>query len=156
MTANTVAMMARLIWDAPHRVLRPQGLAQAWRLPGAGSRDAGPVCRRSGRRATPLRFGNYNAGRVKLFLAGAAWLCAASGLWAAGKLVQRSWIGLLGAGGELSELAAHHQQHRDDRDDRDPAQDPVDRARRPLQPAPRQVGHGRVDPGPDDAAGGVS
>src|ERR1700751_2626560 len=86
---------------------------------------------------------------------GAGWPCAASGLWAAGKPVQRPWVGLLGAVRELSELAAHHQQHRGDRDDRDPAQDPVDRAGRLLQPAACQVGYGRVDPGPDDAAGGV-
>src|ERR1700733_536411 len=72
MAANTGAPMARLIWDAPQRVLRPEGLAQAWRLPGAGSRNAGPVCRRSGRRATPLRFANYNAGYAEVFRAGRA------------------------------------------------------------------------------------
>jgi hypothetical protein len=48
------------------------------------------------------------------------------GLWAAGKPVQRPWIGLLGAVGELPGLAAHqqhHHHHHDDRGDRGAAQE---------------------------------
>jgi hypothetical protein len=45
------------------------------------------------------------------------------GLWAAGKPVQRPWIGLLGAVGELPGLAAHQQHHHDDRGDRGAAKE---------------------------------
>jgi hypothetical protein len=45
------------------------------------------------------------------------------GLWAAGKPVQRPWIGLLGAAGELPGLAAHQQHHHDDRGDRGAAKE---------------------------------